>query len=78
MSEPTIAAKSPAVQELAAGTYYWCRCGKSRGQPFCDGAHKGSEFTPLQFKLDEPRKVALCQCKHTHGAPFCDGTHKGL
>lgn len=78
MSEPVIAAKKPAVLELAAGTYWWCKCGKSKKQPFCDGSHKGLEFTPMQFTLDAPKKVALCQCKHTANPPFCDGTHAKL
>lgn len=79
MKEPVIAAKQPAVLELAAGSYYWCRCGASKKQPFCDGAHKqGTDFTPLAFTLEQPKRVALCQCKHTATAPFCDGTHKKL
>jgi CDGSH-type Zn-finger protein len=78
-SEPVIADKKPTVMDLAAGSYWWCRCGKSKKQPFCDGAHKqGTDFTPLEFKLDQPKRVALCQCKHTATAPFCDGTHKKL
>ena len=79
MSEPVIADKKPAVLDLAAGSYWWCRCGRSKKQPFCDGAHKqGTDFTPLEFKLDQPKRVALCQCKHTGNAPFCDGMHTKL
>jgi len=78
MAEPVIARKSPEVLELAPGTYFWCACGRSQKQPFCDGSHKGTPFAPVKFELAEPRKVALCLCKHTKGQPYCDGTHKSL
>jgi len=78
MSEPVIANKFPYVSELEAGEYWWCSCGKSKNQPFCDGSHKGSEFNPVKFELTEKTKVFLCGCKHTATPPFCDGTHKSL
>ncbi len=78
MSEPVIVEKKPVVLELAAGTYYWCSCGLSKNQPYCDGSHKGTEFTPVAFEITEPRQVALCNCKHTGNAPFCDGAHTKL
>lgn len=78
MSQPEIPSKGPAVLDLEAGTYYWCSCGKSKNQPFCDGAHKGSDFVPLKLEIEEKKKVALCQCKHSGNNPFCDGTHKSL
>lgn len=78
MSKATIAAKVPSVMELEPGTYYWCACGKSANQPFCDGSHKGCGFEPKELVVTEKRKVALCQCKHTSTPPFCDGCHKNL
>lgn len=76
--EPTIVAKAPAAVSLEAGTYYWCACGKSAKQPFCDGSHKGSSFAPKAFTLEEKKTVYLCQCKHSKNPPFCDGSHKAL
>jgi len=73
--EPTITQKSPFVQKVEPGTYWWCACGKSRGQPFCDGSHKGSGFKPKKVEITETRTIAWCGCKHTGGAPFCDGSH---
>ena len=78
MSEAKIAAKEPAVLELEPGTYYWCTCGESKNQPYCDGSHEGTEFTPMEVVLEEKKKVAFCQCKRTGNAPYCDGTHKSL
>ena len=79
MSEPTIATKTPFAVEVEAGkTYYWCTCGKSAGQPFCDGSHQGSDFTPMAFTAEKSATVYLCGCKHTGTAPFCDGAHSKL
>jgi len=78
MSEAVIVDKKPAVMELEAGTYYWCSCGRSANQPFCNGAHKGTEFKPVAFELTEKKKVALCLCKHTGNTAFCDGAHTKL
>ncbi|WNJ18926.1 CDGSH iron-sulfur domain-containing protein [Pontibacter sp. G13] len=76
--QPTIAQKQPYVMELEAGTYYWCSCGQSSKQPFCDGSHKGTSFTPIKTEIEETKKVALCGCKHSQKAPFCDGAHAKL
>jgi CDGSH-type Zn-finger protein len=69
---------APYVMELEEGRHWWCACGKSKNQPFCDGSHKGSGFSPVKLELSEKKKVALCGCKHTGNPPFCDGTHKKL
>lgn len=78
MADPEIAETAPAIVELDSGTYYWCRCGRSQNQPFCDGAHTGTEFSPMKFEITEKRRVALCQCKSTGNEPFCDGAHATL
>jgi CDGSH-type Zn-finger protein len=76
---PQIAQKAPYPIELEAGkTYFWCACGKSASQPFCDGSHKGSSFVPTKFTAEEAKTGWLCGCKHSAKAPFCDGAHKAL
>ncbi len=78
MSQPEIAAKEPAVLELEPGTYWWCACGQSKNQPWCDGSHKGTAFQPLEVTIDKAKKYAMCQCKHSANGAFCDGTHRKL
>lgn len=79
MSEAVIASKTPFGVDVEAGkSYWWCACGKSTKQPFCDGSHKGSEFVPTQFDATKSEKLWFCGCKHSAKPPFCDGTHKKL
>jgi CDGSH-type Zn-finger protein len=78
MAEPVCPQKVPYVLDLAPGDYWWCACGQSEKQPYCDGSHKGGPFVPVKFSVAAPEKKALCGCKRTHTAPFCDGTHKSL
>ena len=78
MSEPVMAQKGPYVGKMEPGSYWWCSCGKSARQPFCDGSHKGSTFTPLKVEIKESGQVAWCGCKRSKTAPFCDGGHAKL
>ena len=74
-----IAQKAPYATEVEEGkTYYWCACGRSKTQPFCDGSHKGTGFEPIAFTAQKTETVYLCGCKRTANQPFCDGTHKKL
>jgi CDGSH-type Zn-finger protein len=77
--EPNIAQKGPFVVELEEGkSYYWCACGRSKNQPFCDGSHKTTGFTPVNFTAKSSGKTYLCGCKHSNNKPYCDGTHRTL
>ncbi|MBN2368985.1 MAG: CDGSH iron-sulfur domain-containing protein [Vicinamibacteria bacterium] len=78
MNEPKIAGKGPVVRDLEPGTYYWCRCGRSAEQPFCDGSHEGTGLAPEEFTVESRLRAALCRCKRTKTPPFCDGSHKSL
>jgi CDGSH-type Zn-finger protein len=76
--KPDIGGKSPAVLELEPGDYWWCTCGKSSKQPFCDGSHKGTSFTPEKIQITEKKNYALCTCKQSENGAYCDGTHSNL
>lgn len=79
MSKPEIAAKTPFAVEVEKGKdYYWCACGLSKSQPFCDGSHKGTDFTPTKFTAEESKAVYFCGCKQSKNGALCDGTHKEL
>lgn len=80
MSEaPVIAQKAPYPVEVEAGkTYFWCACGRSARQPFCDGSHKDSGINPEKFTAEKDGKVFFCGCKHTDNSPRCDGSHNRL
>ena len=79
MADPVIAQKSPIPVEVEEGkSYFWCTCGKSSKQPFCDGSHQGSEFAPMNWTADATARKFFCGCKHTGKGPFCEGTHSKI
>ncbi|MFT5717529.1 MAG: CDGSH-type Zn-finger protein [Oleiphilaceae bacterium] len=77
MSKVIRASDTPYGVEVESGKkYFWCSCGKSEKQPFCDGSHRGSDFTPVKYLATESKKVFFCGCKATAAQPLCDGSHK--
>jgi len=77
MSNPVVADNKPVKVNLSKGQeYHFCTCGKSKSQPFCDGSHIGTTFTPKVIVSEEDGEAYLCACKHTGSVPFCDGSHK--
>lgn len=78
MKTPHIPQKSSIRMEMEAGTYFWCACGLSQNQPFCDGSHKGTDFVPQKVEITEKKMVSWCACKYSKRNPFCDGSHKTL
>jgi CDGSH-type Zn-finger protein len=79
VTEPAIASREPYLVEVEAGeTYWWCACGRSQSQPWCDGSHEGTGIEPVEYKTERNRKLWLCGCKRTARPPMCDGAHKNL
>ena len=79
MTDAKIASKSPYMIEVEAGkSYWWCACGRSNNQPFCDGSHSGTEFNPIEYTATENANVWFCGCKQSGNRPLCDGSHSKL
>lgn len=79
MTEPVIAKKASYIVHLEAGkSYWWCACGLSKDQPWCDGSHQGTGIDPVEFSVEEGGRNYLCGCKHAKQPVFCDGTHNEL
>jgi len=79
MSEVVVAQKGPFVVAVKAGeAYWWCACGRSKSQPFCDGSHEGTGLEPVEWIATADRNVPFCGCKHTAKPTMCDGSHKHL
>ena len=79
MAEPVVAQKSPVNVNLVEGqTYWWCSCGRSKNQPWCDGSHAGTGLTPIEYTAKRTRSMMMCACKATKKGPFCDGSHSSL
>jgi len=79
MVNPAIAPKAPYETEVEEGkSYFWCACGKSAKQPFCDGTHAGTGIQPLKYKAEKSGRLFFCGCKHSARKPLCDGSHSKL
>ena len=79
MTDPDIGGRTPIAVDVEAGkVYWWCACGRSKKQPLCDGSHKPTTFTPMEFKAEKTEKVWFCACKQSARKPLCDGSHKRL
>ena len=79
MTDVVIAQKAPYAIEVEAGkSYFWCACGRSANQPFCDGAHQGTHILPVKHTAEADKTLYFCGCKKTEKAPLCDGTHNQL
>ena len=79
MADPVIAQMAPYGVDVGEGkSYWWCSCGLSKEQPFCDGSHKGTGLEPMKYSAEKSTTVYFCGCKNTKGLPLCDGTHSKL
>ena len=78
MSEPKVAGTAPVVLQLDRGVYFWCACGRSENQPWCDGSHEGSGIKPFTLEVEATSTIALCVCKQTGDRQRCDGSHSKL
>lgn len=79
MTDPVIPQKAPYPVEVTAGkTYFWCTCGRSDKQPFCDGSHSGTDLAPMKYEAEKDGTLFFCGCKATGNAPLCDGAHAKL
>ncbi len=79
MTTPKIAQTAPYPVDVEAGkTYFWCACGQSAKQPFCDGSHKDTGINPQKYTAEDSKKVFFCGCKATGKSPLCDGSHSKL
>jgi len=73
---PEIGGRQPIAVDVVAGeTYWWCACGRSKNQPFCDGSHQGTSFTPMEWNAERSRRLLFCTCKRSARAPICDNSH---
>lgn len=78
MPEPVIAGRKSIKLDMEPGTYYWCACGRSEKQPFCDGSHAGTGFRPVAVEITEAQRISWCACKHSKLGHLCDHTHREL
>lgn len=79
MTEPVVAQKGPYPVDVEEGKkYFWCACGKSANQPFCDGSHEGTDFLPAKFEAPETKTIYFCGCKNSKNPIMCDGSHNAL
>jgi len=79
MNTPEVPQRFPIAVDVEAGKkYFWCSCGKSQKQPFCDGSHKDTSFTPIEYEAMSSQQVYFCACKHSKASPLCDGAHRTL